>query len=299
MKEYGYITLKSFEAIREHKFPLLIGEHLIIISNLQLNIHKIDSQTLPHSHSDNQIIYYIKGSGKEIIDKKEFSVFPGSIVFIPEKKKHSFIPYAGTSAEVFTLRFETTRSIIKKIKGKEKEFLSILKLLYSKNPNSWNASLKRREEIESLIGNINETLKEKKFGYLITLNGYLLLLLREFLISMVERKKDEEVSVKDKLFININNYLKDNFDKDIGSKDVAALFKISQNYLQKIIKTYTGYSFTRYFNGIKIDYAKKLLKETTLEIKEIAGKIGIYDINYFSRLFRMIEGIPPSKMRRI
>jgi len=299
MEKTGYITVKSFKTIKEYKFPLLINNHLIIISNLQLNIHKIDSKTLPHSHSDNQIIYYIKGSGKEIIDKKKFNVLPGTIIFIPEKKEHSFIPSAGTSAEVFTLRFETTRNIIKKIKNKEKGFLNILKLLYSKKPNLWCPSLKRREEIEYIIKNINEVLKEKKFGYLIALNGYIFLLFRCFLLSRIEKKKDEKFSIKDKLFININNYLKENFNKKIHSKDVASLFGISQNYLQKIIKTYTGYSFTRYFNGIKIDYAKKLLKDTTLEIKEIAGKIGIYDINYFSRLFKKIEGLPPSKIREI
>jgi len=299
MKEkYGYITIRTFQAIREYKFPLFLGENLVIISNLQLNIHKINSPTLPHLHSDNQIIYYIKGAGKEIIENKEYEVSPGVIFFIPMDKKHSFIPSPGTSAEIFTLRFEIIKNVIGDFKKDERSSLKILKFLYSKRPNLWKISNEKKNQIDTIINKINEILRKKEFGYLIALNGYILLLLREFLISMVERKNDKKLSIKDRFFINITNYLKENVEKKISSKDVSKLFRISQNYLQKIVKTYTGYSFTRYFNGMKIDYAKKLLKETTLQIKEIAGKLGIYDINYFSRLFKKIEGIPPSKYRK-
>jgi len=298
MERYGYITIKTFQAIREHKFPLFLGENLIIISNLQLNIHKINSPTLPHSHPDNQIIYYIKGSGKEIIENKEYEVFPGTIFFIPKDKKHSFIPSPGTSAEIFTLRFEIVKNVIGDLKKDKRSSLNILKFFNSKRPSLWKTSNERKNQIDAIINKINEILRKKEFGYLIALNGYILLLLKEFLISIVERKKDRGLTIKDRFFIDITNYLKENVDKKINSKDVAKLFKISQNYLQKIVKTYTGYSFTRYFNEIKIDYSKKLLKETTLEIKEIAGKLGIYDINYFSRLFKKIEGVPPSKYRK-
>jgi AraC-like DNA-binding protein/cupin superfamily acireductone dioxygenase involved in methionine salvage len=297
MEKYGYITIKTFQAIREHKFPLFIGENLLIISNLQLNIHKINSPTLPHSHPDNQIIYYIKGSGKEIIEKREYEIFPGTLVFIPKRKKHLFIPSPGTSAEIFTLRFEIIKNTISGFQKEEKKSLSILKFFYSKKPNLWVASFKRKNEIETFINKIKEILEKKGFGYLIALKGYILLLLREFLISITERKINKKLSIKDKIFMEITNYLKDHIDRKLTSKDVANLVGLSQNYLQKIVKTYTGYSFSRYFNEIKIDYAKKLLKETTLEIKEIAGKVGIYDFNYFSRLFRKIEGISPSKFR--
>jgi AraC-type DNA-binding domain-containing proteins len=298
MERYGYITIKTFQAIREHKFPLFLGENLIIISNLQLNIHKINSPTLPHAHPDNQIIYYIKGSGKEIIENKEYEVFQGTIFFIPKDKKHSFIPSPRTSAEIFTLRFEIVKNVIGDFKKDKRSSLNILKFFNSKRPSLWKASNERKNQIGAIINKINELLRIKEFGYLIALNGYIFLLLKEFLISIVERKKDKVLTIKDRFFIDITNYLKENVDKKINSKDVAKLFKISQNYLQKIVKTYTSYSFTRYFNEIKIDYSKKLLKETTLEIKEIAGKLGIYDINYFSRLFKKIEGVPPSKYRK-
>ena len=297
MRKNGYITIRTFKGIKGYKFPLFIGKNLIIISNLQFNIHKVNSPTLPHAHPENQIIYYIKGSGKEIIEKNEYEVFPGTIVFIPKEKKHSFIPTFGTSAEIFTLRFEIIKNVIGGFK-EEGHSLTILKFLNSKKPNLWLVSLERKKEIEFLIDKINEILKKKEFGYIIALKGYILLLLREFLISILERKINKKFSMKDRFFIEITNYLKKHINEKINSKDVAKFFKISQNYLQKIIKTYTGYSFTRYFNGIKIDYAKNLLKETTFEIKEIAGKIGIYDANYFSRLFKKIEGIPPSKYRK-
>lgn len=143
-KNYGYITKETFETIKKHKFPLLLGSNLIIMSEIQLNFHKINSPTLPHSHSNSQIIYYVKGSGKEIIEEKEYEVSPGTIIFIPYNKKHSFFPIPNTTAEVFTIKFEIKRNIIRsKIKNK---FFYLLKLLHTKKTKLWEIKGEQKEK---------------------------------------------------------------------------------------------------------------------------------------------------------
>ncbi|HOM27462.1 MAG TPA: cupin domain-containing protein [bacterium] len=111
----NYITKKTFEKIKDEKFNLLIGANLITITNIQLNFHKINSPTYPHYHPDAQLLYYLKGSGIEEIDGKKFNIVPGSFVFIPSYKKHAFFPYKETTAEIFTMRFEAKKNIIKKL----------------------------------------------------------------------------------------------------------------------------------------------------------------------------------------
>jgi len=44
--------------------------------------------------------------------------------------------------------------------------------------------------------------------------------------------------------------------------------------------------------------AKSLLFQTTLPVAEVAALVGVADASYFSRLFKKVEGHPPSALRR-
>ncbi|HOM27494.1 MAG TPA: AraC family transcriptional regulator, partial [bacterium] len=182
-----------------------------------------------------------------------------------------------------------------------KGFFKILKLFYGKKPDVWTVKEDRKNEVENLIKKIDENLSEKKFGYIISIEGYLLLLINEFLTSYLERREivEKKASKKEIIFKKVVNFITENIEKQVTIKEIAKNYYFSVNYIQKIIKEFTGRSFTRFMHDIKIEYVKELLKNTTLEIKEIAGRCGFYDQNYFTRIFKKIEGIPPSKYREI
>ena len=52
-----------------------------------------------------------------------------------------------------------------------------------------------------------------------------------------------------------------------------------------------------YLTRLRLQYATRLLRESSLPIKEIGARIGIADEAYFSRLFRKTNGICPSVFR--
>lgn len=45
--------------------------------------------------------------------------------------------------------------------------------------------------------------------------------------------------------------------------------------------------------------ALELLQTTELSVSEIAVQVGIYDANYFSRLFKKVTGYPPRYFKAI
>ena len=69
----------------------------------------------------------------------------------------------------------------------------------------------------------------------------------------------------------------------------------SSSYFRKLFKEVTGLSPIMYFNRMRIEYAKTLLRQdSTLSIKEIAASSGFPDPYYFSRVFKKITGYSPS-----
>ncbi|MCS7180139.1 MAG: AraC family transcriptional regulator [bacterium] len=297
MKKKFY-TIKTYEDIKKEVFPLFLGNHLLLVSNVQLNIHEINIPTYSHFHKDYQIIYYLSGSGVERIDNKQIEVLPGMAILIPPFKKHSFIPTFNTEAQIFTLRFIIKKQILKKIKPKERKIFEIMKLLFSNRVHWWSLSEVKKKEIENTIKKISNIIMTKEFGWTIELEGYFYLLFKIFFTSFIEKKYlKEKKSRKEKFFTKIQEYIYSNIESKITSLDIAKKLILSQRYIQKIVKDFTGYSFSNFVNMLRIEKAKELLKNENFQVKYIAHKVGIFNVNYFSRLFKKIEGVSPTKYR--
>ena len=78
---------------------------------------------------------------------------------------------------------------------------------------------------------------------------------------------------------------------------MAKHFGVSVHQMRKNFKEYTGQSVIEYFNGMKVEYAKRRLRETDDEIAAIVQQIGYSDISSFIRKFRTETGMTPGKYR--
>jgi two-component system response regulator YesN len=59
----------------------------------------------------------------------------------------------------------------------------------------------------------------------------------------------------------------------------------------------TGRSFIVYLTALRIERAKELLRSTDMRLSDIAMEIGYNEPNYFSHVFRKVEGITPKEYR--
>ncbi len=84
-------------------------------------------------------------------------------------------------------------------------------------------------------------------------------------------------------------------DKDtIRIKEIAATFNMSPSYVSIFIKKHAGISIQRYVIQTKIKMAERLLKQTNLNISEVAQKTGFTDSSHFNKLFKKYTGVNPS-----
>lgn len=93
-------------------------------------------------------------------------------------------------------------------------------------------------------------------------------------------------------------YIQENYRTDISLESCADNFGTTPYTLSRAIKQVTGINFIDYLTNMRIERAKELLKTTSLKINEIADQVG-YQHTYFNRIFKKIEGIPPSHYREL
>lgn len=93
-------------------------------------------------------------------------------------------------------------------------------------------------------------------------------------------------------------YLQENYNNcDLKLADVLEHLGVSRSYFSSVFKAQTGQSFVEYLTNLRMEQAKRLLRETGLCTYEIAERIGFVDPHYFSVTFRRRTGLTPREYR--
>lgn len=97
---------------------------------------------------------------------------------------------------------------------------------------------------------------------------------------------------------NAVKYIQFHYFQNIGIDDIAKAVGISRSHLYRVFMSNVGQSPIDYLTAFRIEEACKLLRQTALSISEIAVSVGFFDQFYFSRVFKKIKGVPPSRYLR-
>lgn len=93
-------------------------------------------------------------------------------------------------------------------------------------------------------------------------------------------------------------YVQENFcDPNISLISAARHVGMSPAHFSTVFSQTTGRSFIVYLTALRIERAKELLRSTDMRLSDIAMEIGYNEPNYFSHVFRKVEGITPKEYR--
>lgn len=84
----------------------------------------------------------------------------------------------------------------------------------------------------------------------------------------------------------------------ITMKSMAELCHLSESYFSRLFSKEMGENFVNYVNRGKIARSKKLLRETSFSVAQIAGEVGYMDTSHFIRMFKRFEGVTPTIYRQ-
>jgi AraC-like DNA-binding protein len=92
-------------------------------------------------------------------------------------------------------------------------------------------------------------------------------------------------------------FLRANFDRQVSLTSAAEDIGLTPTYLAHLVKKETGKTFVELLTERRLDRAKELLLHSSLPIARIAEMSGFSDFAYFTRRFKQISGVSPSRFR--
>lgn len=90
-------------------------------------------------------------------------------------------------------------------------------------------------------------------------------------------------------------FIQFNYSHDISIDDIARSVGVSRSHLYRVFINNVGKSPIDYLTDYRIGEACNLLRSSNLSIAEIAVSVGFFDQFYFSRVFKKLKGVPPSR----
>ena len=139
-----------------------------------------------------------------------------------------------------------------------------------------------------LAGSDNCGSAEELFDYLI----------REITISYEKaahlKRQDENRPIR-----LVRQYVAEHYREPLTLEQVSAVAELSPAYLSTVFKKDTGMTFLEYLSKIRMEAAKRLLKETNRTVADICGLVGYNDVRYFTKTFTKYSGLKPNEYRKL
>lgn len=92
-------------------------------------------------------------------------------------------------------------------------------------------------------------------------------------------------------------FVRRHYMRQMTLEDIAAAHFINKNYLSQLFTQRTGKTFSQYRNELRIAEAKKLLREGSMSLTDIAASVGYENANYFFRVFSEKTKLTPQQYR--
>ncbi len=263
-------------------------------------MHNISTDYImtPHFHKHYEIYFSISGGSHFFIDGIAYEIKLGDLFLIPCNKIHQTvtIPKEIYERYVIILKPEYFNFLLNEGTQLTDCFS------YCDSNHFYKLTLNREQQLglKSLLSK-SENLYE--YGKdILTLSIILEILVyinNIFDVSYMTKSADNMPYTHNKRhtdnkILPILTYIEENLGCDLSLKIISNRLFLSEHYLCKIFKKYTGTTINRYIIQRRVSEAKKLLNQG-VQIKEVYENVGFNDYCHFIRTFKSIVGMPPSK----
>jgi len=260
--------------------------------------------TSGEKHDFWEFVYIDKGELEVFTDAGTYSLGQGEMMFYKPNLFHGGRAINGTAPNMIIISFDCTSPCMRFFEDKrfllqeeEHRLLSqiVQEGLAAFDPPIDSPYMKgcptRREEAllgaEQLIRNYLEVLLIK------------LLRRGSHDKGLANRPPSISAEIEDDAMISaIIRYLQSNLERNFTLDELCEYFAMSQTRLKTLFRAKTGSGVITYFSLLKIQQAKRIIREESATIPEISEKLGYSSAHYFSKQFKRVTGMSPSEYAR-
>ena len=274
-------------------------ENLLIVNKI-VTIHYFEFdkrfRAPTESHDFWELVYADKGDIVCTADGKERVLLEGEMLFHKPNETHSLRANGVSAPNVFIISFECKSQAVRFFEERKITVdKSLVKFIYAIIEEG-----KRTFDLPYSDPNLKKMpLKSKPaLGGQQMIKNYLELLLTSLMRSETEKENPEAVFLPreefgERVAEQVILFLKSNLDKKLEIADVCAGVHYNKSYVCKQFKQATEQTVMAYFTQLKIERAKRYLRETDMSVTQIAEKLAFDTPNYFSKTFKKITGFTP------
>ncbi len=99
--------------------------------------------------------------------------------------------------------------------------------------------------------------------------------------------------------IHIKIYLHRHYQEHITLASLSRMFNLNEAYLSELFKRETGIGYLEFLTSIRLDHAKRLLRESEKTAEEIGFLTGFPNASHFSKTFKRLTGKTITEFREI
>lgn len=92
-------------------------------------------------------------------------------------------------------------------------------------------------------------------------------------------------------------FINKNFSKKLSRKSLANQVGVTDDYLSRVFNLEMGIPLWTYLNLLRLNFAKELLEQTGISVKQISLQCGFESSSYFTNCFTKKYGISPTAIR--
>ncbi|MBQ6966080.1 MAG: helix-turn-helix domain-containing protein [Bacteroidaceae bacterium] len=286
------VVLPAMVVERMKEDPILSELHVTDIGYYPHAIHHAIERAQPIDQY--VLIYVMDGKGHYSVETEEgkqdeFTVGANQYFILPAHRPHAYHTDNDDPWTIYWIHFAG-----KKARYYAKDILAPTTV----KPELYSRITHRTDHFEEIFNVLHNGYSIDNLTYVSSLLSYYLCSLRyiqQYRMAVKRQPADMEDGID---VVNATiHYMNENIEKRLTLADIANYTGYSASHIADLFRQSTHQSPLAYFNQLKIQHACQLLDTTPLRVNQICYKVGFDDSYYFSRLFRKVMGVAPSRYR--
>lgn len=253
------------------------------------------------THNFWEFLYVDKGSVIVFAGDRQYELNSGDIIFHAPNEFHALRSSKDSAPNLVAISFESSspalRSFYQKSMALEVDERTLISKIITEAGNAFSTPLyiPTIEQVE-LVHSDSAPLGSQQLVELY-LELFLITVYRNHLQEKPfnhpnHKSPISQTSNSDRLEA-ISEYMNQHICEQLRIDDLCNIFSLSRSALQSLFHTEKKCGAIEYFNNMKIEYAKEMIRKGSMNFTEIAHCLSYSSLQYFSKQFKKATGMSP------